>query len=336
MDNFLWRLFMRYCTIALLLFLGIFQAVAKAADPDRFAIRAAAWQKEIDGGPFRFDERNANLTASLSEFRADCQLLMAYNPDKWHDVEFRFVRNGKEFLSIQGHPRSVFFTSGNTLYFADFIPISNGCTILKYDLTTGKLVWATKLTGLGEIAHSRYLNEVTMWEKNLDGTEAENEGAVVVCSHEAGGNYEEVVDMESGKILAHRIFDPGPPKIWLYDLCERGVQGSLDVPLGKVVEVSGVVIENKPPTAKADEGQPFFLRIDQVDGKPLATPQRFSSTAMPLIRDMPALKIGDTFHCIGYETGSFEGIPTDVFKYQPPMATTGYGFSTRFVIVKAK
>jgi hypothetical protein len=56
---------------------------------------------------------------------------------------------------------------------------------------------------------------------------------------------------------------------------------------------------------------------------------------MQLIRAVPALKVGDTFKCIGYERGDFRGSPAGEFKYVEPYATQGFHFQVEFVVLKA-
>jgi hypothetical protein len=126
---------------------------------------------------------------------------------------------------------------------------------------------------------------------------------------------------------------PSAP-IPLREVRERGVAGRLGPRLGTIVEVTGTVVENES-NAKADVSEPFFLRIEQVNGKPLQTPQLFSSSAMQLIRNIPSLQVGDQFTCVGYERGEFRGSPDGEFEYAQPYATQGFFFWIEFVVLKA-
>ncbi|HVX14689.1 MAG TPA: hypothetical protein VHC22_26105 [Pirellulales bacterium] len=125
------------------------------------------------------------------------------------------------------------------------------------------------------------------------------------------------------------------PPVKFEELGERGIEGTLGRPLGTVMEVSGQVVANTS-RAKGDSGEPFFLSIEEIDGRKLPAPRRFSSTAMPLNRWVPDLKVGDRFRCIGYESGGFQGTPGDVFDHVEPFATKGFGFAADFVVVKVK
>jgi hypothetical protein len=101
------------------------------------------------------------------------------------------------------------------------------------------------------------------------------------------------------------------------------------------LEITGVVVENNSD-AKADVSEPFFLRVDTVNGRELEVPQLFSSSNLQLVRKVPALKVGDRFKCAGYERGSFVGSPDGAFKYVEPYATQGFFFELEFVVLKAE
>lgn len=98
------------------------------------------------------------------------------------------------------------------------------------------------------------------------------------------------------------------PPVPLKEIQERGIEGRLGPRLGTIVEVSGKIVPNAS-RAKADVGEPFFLRIEEVDGRGLAKPCEYSATDMPLHREISGLKVGDSFRCVGYESGRFEGWP---------------------------
>ena len=126
---------------------------------------------------------------------------------------------------------------------------------------------------------------------------------------------------------------PAAP-IPLKELHDRGVAGRLGPKMGTIVEVTGVVVENTSK-AKADTSEPFFLRIDSVDGRKLESSELFSSSAMELLREVPALKVGDRFKCVGYERGGFRGSPDGEFEYVPARATQGFFFHVEFIVLKA-
>lgn len=120
----------------------------------------------------------------------------------------------------------------------------------------------------------------------------------------------------------------------LKDIRERGVEGTLGPRLGTIVDVSGEVVANDS-RAKADASEPFFLRIEEVDGVRLEAPRSFSSTAMPLIRNVPDLKVGDAFRCFGYETGEFRGLADGEERlFGAPRAGQAFHFAVQFEVLK--
>ena len=127
---------------------------------------------------------------------------------------------------------------------------------------------------------------------------------------------------------------PASP-IPLSELRDRGIAGRLGPKLGTMCQVTGVVVQNKS-NAKADVSEPFFLQINTIDGKKLEIPRLFSSSTMQLKRRVAGLKVGDTFDCIGYETGSYTGAPDGLFDHVESFATQGYFFEVNFVVVKVR
>ena len=100
----------------------------------------------------------------------------------------------------------------------------------------------------------------------------------------------------------------------LKEIQERGIEGRFSPRLGTIVEVS---VQSCPiRRAKSDRG-PFFLRIDEVDGRKLEKPWKYLPADMPLDREVRGLKVGDEFRCIGYESGRFRGSPSAERAGQP-------------------
>ena len=125
-----------------------------------------------------------------------------------------------------------------------------------------------------------------------------------------------------------------PPPLALAEVYARGVQGRLGRPLGTIAEAAGQVVPNDSKS-KADSGEPYFLRIDAFDGAPLDPPVLY-----PFTRGRPdgedALRIGDRFRFVAYETGGYQGAPDKLFDYVEPYATTGFYFGTDLVVVAKK
>ena len=130
---------------------------------------------------------------------------------------------------------------------------------------------------------------------------------------------------------------PEPRPITLGELNSRGVVGMLGVPLGKIVEVTGVVVENRLKSMKSYVSEPYFIRIESVDRKRLDRPVEFPARDVsPFIaKEVVDRRVGDRYRCFGYETGGFEGPPSRLFDFVPAFATTpSYQFRTQFVEVK--
>ena len=109
-------------------------------------------------------------------------------------------------MEIQGHTGSVFRTSGNVLYFASFPTWGQGCVVTAHELKTGKKLWETTLSAVGSSSHSAYSNEVTMGLAGSDEGKDLDEGVVSITGRESYGDYMEILDRKTGKVLAHRIF----------------------------------------------------------------------------------------------------------------------------------
>ena len=122
---------------------------------------------------------------------------MIYRPSEFpKELTIKFVRDDKDVLLLAGHLRSVFRARGNILYFAEFSRHSSGCTVVAYDLSSGKKLWRSDLQAMGNPPHSKYRNRVNL---ELDG------GVVRVRGYESFGSYVEIVDAKTGKTLAHRV-----------------------------------------------------------------------------------------------------------------------------------
>lgn len=110
------------------------------------------------------------------------------------------------------------------------------------------------------------------------------------------------------------------------------VIGSLGHQLGEIVVIEGVVADESYTKRKADAGE-LLLRVRAVNGKPLKEEvifefRPFSSGG---IKNPP---VGVRFKYTGYETGGFSGTPEKAFDYVPRVPTTGYNFTTSFVILR--
>jgi hypothetical protein len=115
------------------------------------------------------------------------------------------------------------------------------------------------------------------------------------------------------------------------DLNRLQVIGQLGQPLGKIVVVEGVVADDSYRHIKADLGE-TLLRITTLNGKQLAEERVFPYRGLTTEVEKP--KVGSKFKFSGYETGGFTGVPAGTFEYTPAFATTGYYFTTNFVVIR--
>jgi hypothetical protein len=93
-------------------------------------------------------------------------------------------------------PEGQFLIAGSILYHTEFDLASTGMAVVAFDLEAQDTVWATSLTGIGVDAHSVYRN----WGASLHLITTE----LVVCGTEAIGPYIVILDLATGRQLAHR------------------------------------------------------------------------------------------------------------------------------------
>ena len=172
----------------------------------------ADWRAAIQFRPFEFDRDHFGADNSVEVARqAGLTAKFAHDPSSRFEGSFTFARKGGPKVEHRGHRWSTAVVRGDVLYFADYDPITSGCTIIAYDLTTGKKGWAKAVEGLGPIDHSKYRNAVAMMVEKHPRTRGSF--ALVVTGWEAAGAYTEVLDLMTGKQLAHKTYmDTGLPK----------------------------------------------------------------------------------------------------------------------------
>lgn len=107
------------------------------------------------------------------------------------------------------------------------------------------------------------------------------------------------------------------------------VIGLLGHELGVIVTVEGVAEDGSATGRKEDDGV-LLLRVERVNGKPLANPVYFPFQSHTLKK--PA--VGSKFQYVCYETGSFAGVPADAFQYIEAVATTEFHFRSELVLLK--
>ena len=171
----------------------------------------ADWKAAIQSRDFEFDHDHFGAQRSVEAARKAGLTARFSVPVDSRGGTFTFAKRGGPKVELKGHVWSTAVVHGEVVYFADYDPIASGCTIVAYDLTTGKQGWSKEVEGLGPINHSKYLNIVALTVEQCPRTK--RSFALVVTGWEAAGAYIEVLDLLSGKQLAHKKFkDTGLPK----------------------------------------------------------------------------------------------------------------------------
>lgn len=208
---------LQFPSITLVVFLML--SLSTTANPPELAERQEAWRNELEQRKFGWHDNYCGLVTSLQQFTADCEVHIIQRPRNFRPssrcFEFRFVRDNREVVSLPGHFNSAFTSYQNNLFFAKYSTDTTGCTILAYDLTTGKKHWETNLRGPKPIGHSGYANRVTIRMSIAGEVKGESAGAaIVVNGAESYTDYIEVLDRQSGASLAvknYRIGFGQPP-----------------------------------------------------------------------------------------------------------------------------
>ena len=182
---------------------------SQSADPpDALAAKKEAWQKSLNSSKFSFPDSSPSVIDSLSQFRGDCRIHMIYDPNQ-HGLKFKFERDGKELMTLTGHTQSSFRTDGKVLYFAHNPTSTTGCKVTAHDLSSGKKLWETELKAVGMVSHFGYSNAVMLHLTSLDKLDKEGEGCVYIAGRESYGDYVEILDRATGKLLANKVYRKG-------------------------------------------------------------------------------------------------------------------------------
>jgi hypothetical protein len=155
------------------------------------------YQKKADGVAWEWDAAKAGAAYSLRQHDGPYRVEVLPKPGPRGEVVIRFVEDGRQVYALEAHTATVFVVKGPVLYHADFHPRATGCALVAYDLRQGKQLWRTTLHGMGQIAHSKYYNAVTL---DLDGD------ALCVRGKESAGNYVEYVHRKTGRTVGHKVF----------------------------------------------------------------------------------------------------------------------------------
>jgi len=183
------------------MFLALVLAAAPAAPVP--PAPAADWKPAIKARAFDFDAEHSGALNSVAAAKK-ANLAADYLAKDFGEGTFTFQKKDGPKFTVNGHNGTPVVVRGDVLYVADFDPSVNGCKVVAYDLTTGKKAWEKPLAGIGPINHSKYRNKVAM---AVEKHPTADHFALVVVGWEASGRYVEVLDLATGKQLAHKNYD---------------------------------------------------------------------------------------------------------------------------------
>jgi hypothetical protein len=182
----------------------MFLALVLAAAPVPPMV-VADWKPTIKARTFAFEaDHSGALNSVAAAKKAGLTAEYQPSPNGFGEGTFAFQKKDGPKVTLSGHSGTPVVVRGDVLYVADFSAIANGCKVVAYDLTTGKKAWEKELAGIGPIDHTKYRNKVAM---SVEKHPTENHFALVIVGWEAAGRYVEVLDLTTGKQLAHKNYD---------------------------------------------------------------------------------------------------------------------------------
>ena len=181
------------------MFLALVLAASPAPVPPTPPV--ADWKPAIKAREFKFNEDQTGAEKSVANAKkAGLTAEFLAPPNAFGSGEFTFQKKDGAKITVIGHTGTPVVVYGDVLYVADFGPSSSGCRVIAYDLTTGKKAWVKNLDGIGPIDHTKYRNKVAM---SVEKHPTETQFALVIVGQESFGRYVEVLDLTTGKQLAH-------------------------------------------------------------------------------------------------------------------------------------
>jgi hypothetical protein len=155
------------------------------------------YQQVANDVAWEWHPERSGLLNSLLTAPPEYDITVTRPKDTFGELTIRFKTGEKTDYSWTGHLDTMFLVNDKVLYYAEYNPHSDGCTVAAYDLADKKELWKTRLKGLGPILHFRYSNAVEM---DFFGY------ALRIYGDESAGKYVEYVDLKEGKTVGHKIF----------------------------------------------------------------------------------------------------------------------------------
>jgi len=185
-------------------------AVAKKWEAEnlRWHERRNRWTVYLGRRDFDFPKDKYGLISSMKHFSSStCQLHVVLTPSPNRRKFIQIFREGKALLTLPGSYNSVFRTVDEKLYSVHFYPAKTGPTIAAYDLITGKILWEKDDIGRMGGGASGHAHFVYLGLSQLNQVQDEPEGAaIIITGNETAGHYIAVLDRETGRILAYRVY----------------------------------------------------------------------------------------------------------------------------------
>ena len=156
------------------------------------------YQKTADRAQWSFTDAWANPLSCMCRLAGtDYDVWLIRETKDRHALTINFIKDDRPAYQWKGHKHSVFRIRGDRLYYAEFHYSGSGGNVVAVDLNKGNELWRSPLKALGEVAHSAYLNRMT-----IDA----NDEVVSIYGNESMGRYVEFKDTRTGKTVGHKRF----------------------------------------------------------------------------------------------------------------------------------
>ncbi len=154
------------------------------------------WSERARNSQWSWPDQEPSLFLSTMDTNEPYQVLLEHIHSERFLVHIR--RDDKLRFKFEAHSRTPFTRCRHRFLYADFGPDSSGCTIIAYDLEARKQIWKTRLKGIGPVRHTRYSNRVSLGITH---------GVIQIHGLESNGKYIEYLDLVTGELIGHRVFD---------------------------------------------------------------------------------------------------------------------------------
>ncbi len=164
------------------------------------------WQAKLDGSPFVFWEHEADVWYSLAQYLSEPKIEIIADKKNNYGFTFEVIHDGKAIVKIHRGGVMVFRVADDTLYLAEWGRSGSGCVVAAYDMRTGKKRWKTSMDAVqcGAGSYTATGNEVTM-----DLGDNDDPNTIIITGHASYGDYVEVLDRNTGRVLAKKAYRLG-------------------------------------------------------------------------------------------------------------------------------